>query len=557
MKRTGILHTLVAVLFCLIVPQSQAAFKSTGVPRFDQAVHRAVGYLKAPPKPALANETSLVAYALLKTGEPITSPLVAKGLADALRRADKTGYSGYEHIYWCGVDAMLLADIDPEKYKDSLQRIVDHVSRAQRSDGSWAESPARPGDCSMAQYGMMALWAADRAECTIQPAVVEKATNWFLKGGAADGAWNYRPGTKEGHEHGATTHTMAMAGAGGLSIARMLFYGPKTPSETKAKPKKFGVLESVVETDTKKKGAGRFAEYSPKVAAGQLDSRIDRAFNWNETRFSPNARNVLYKNYFFYSFERAAAIHEVKTVAGKDWYTVYGDGLLSYQEKHGGFENSAEPDVADTCFAVLFFMRATKQILDKQFGKGRMTGSRDLASLYGKKKQKKELGPLDELLGAMMTNVEDLNKLDAIELDDVVEKVQVSNRAELIGQVEMLKKLLESRSADNRRIAYWALSRTGDFSLIPLMLQGLRDPNVDCNVEALLALRYVARKPNGFGLSLEPLAGAETADNERKIEVANQWRTKAYRTWGDWYRKTRPYNEGGGLEELELSGSAR
>ena len=46
-----------------------------------------------------------------------------------------------------------------------------------------------------------------------------------------------------------------------------------------------------------------------------------------------------------------------------------------------------------------------------------------------------------------------------------------------------------------------------DFELIPLMLKGLRDPNVDVNLQALDALRYISRKPNGFGISDEPFEG--------------------------------------------------
>ena len=47
--------------------------------------------------------------------------------------------------------------------------------------------------------------------------------------------------------------------------------------------------------------------------------------------------------------------------------------------------------------------------------------------------------------------------------------------------------------------------------MVPLLLKGLRDPNVDVNVEADQALRYIARKPGGVGVSNNPLAGAETA----------------------------------------------
>ena len=84
------------------------------------------------------------------------------------------------------------------------------------------------------------------------------------------------------------------------------------------------------------------------------------------------------------------------------------------------------------------------------------------------------------------------------------------------------------------------------------MLQGLRDENLDVNVEALNALRYISRKPNGFGMPIDPLAGGAINSDEQKLLRANNWRTKAYKLWAEWYREVRPYEDGGGLDELEL-----
>ncbi len=147
--------------------------------------------------------------------------------------------------------------------------------------------------------------------------------------------------------------------------------------------------------------------------------------------------------------------------------------------------------------------------------------------------------------------------LDNIDSEDIVESVQFGSKEELIGQIDQLKVLLKNRNADNRRAAYYALGRTGDFALIPMMMKGLRDVNLDVNVEALQALRYISRKPNGFGLSLQPLRGADTADADKKLEVANTWRTKAFETWMTWYRDVRPYAETGGLDELEAFSQKR
>ncbi|MEZ6127606.1 MAG: hypothetical protein R3C59_02925 [Planctomycetaceae bacterium] len=509
---------------------------------------RAVAFLKSQAGQIPEKEATLVAYALLKAGEPVTSELIQHGVNDAIGRS-VTGYTGYDHIYLAGVDALLLSEVDSVEYFPALQKIADHVSSRQHSTGGWSESQDN-ADTSMAQYGMLALWAAKGAGVKIAPEVVERNVAWHLANGTPDGSWAYRPKNPNTKQ----SHNLSMAGAGSLGIGRMLLYGPKTKPKTVEPQKKFGILEKDDGGVSDSDGLG-FKDYRPQIPAATIDARIERAFSWIDTRFPPpqGAPEVLFPYYFYYALERAAALHELGDVKGKNWFETYGDLLIAGQNAEGAFDRGSKQHSSSTIgtsFAVLYLMRSTQQIIDKQFGKGLLKGNRGLDNLFaGDKKEKKELGELDELLGAM-ENV-NFDKLD-VSTEDIVEKITFSSRDELVGQVDMLMKLLESPDAANRQVAYWALGRTGDFALVPLMLKGLRDSNVDCNVEALNSLRYISRKPNGFGLSLNPLEGADSADEARKVEVANEWRTKAYKTWGNWYRTVRPFDEGGGLDELEL-----
>ena len=75
----------------------------------------------------------------------------------------------------------------------------------------------------------------------------------------------------------------------------------------------------------------------------------------------------------------------------------------------------------------------------------------------------------------------------------VAEKIAFGSREELIGQLNLLKKLHKHPDTQNRIAPY--------FALVPDILKGLRDPNIDVNVQALDALRYLSRKPNGFGMT--------------------------------------------------------
>lgn len=549
-----------AIGFCCFLSTAvsvSADFKSTGVPRYDAAVRSAVGWLVKNGADAPENQTTFIAYALYKAGEPKTSPLVAKGIEHALHRANETGYSGYDHVYLAGVDAMLLADLDePDTYRSAIQKMVDHVHGSQRSDGSWSESPTAPGDSSMAQYALLCLWAGDRVGCTVSPNVLEMAAAWHLDRGQPDGGWAYRPGILNGPERGLSQHTTTTAGAGSLAIVRLLFFGPRTLQTKKVDTeKRFGVLEKEEVDDTSLAGS-KFPEFKTRFSMATFDSRIARGLGWVSTHFSPTAADVRAKNYFYYALERVAALHGMDDISGSDWFTVYADGLLTHQSADGSFDKTYLGPRVDTAFAILFLMRSTQVTLMKTYGQGLTRGER--GNPFGDKEKKPDPTELDLLLSAMekelgegLQNVE-LDSVDEKIANEVVRSVQaITDPEALIGQKDRLKALVEHPDADVRRAVYWALGRTGDFSLIPLMIAGLRDPHVDVNVEAEMALRFISRKPGGLGASLNPKGGAETATPEEQVKIANEWRRKAISLWAKWYSDVRPFEEKDGFDELE------
>lgn len=541
MKSVRCLVVLLFAGFCSL-SAVEAKLKSTTIPRYDAAVEKAVAFLSSDKIIISDTQSGLAAYALLKAGLGPENPVVARGIASAAKRGQSQAYHGYDHIYMSGVDAMLLSDVDPDAYQSSLQGIADYISSAQKPDGSWSDTQQAAGDISMSQYGILGLWAAKRAKCNVSPQVLDRAASFFLKGRNGDGGWPYRPGTTLGPGRGKSTHNMTMAGGGCVAIARDMFFGPRGGVKKK-EDKKFEVLTK--EDPTEEKSAvegGQFADFSPSNGKASLDAAVDRALGWNQARFAVVPPQE-HKIYYFYCLERAAALANLP----EGWFTTYGDGLLTLQADDGSFATHSGTTVG-TSFAILYFMRSTKQILDKLYASGLQAGGR-LEDLR-KKETKKELGPLDELLAQM--EKADLSQLDDIDAEAVAEKIAFGSREELVGQVDLLKRLATHKDASNRRAALFALGRTGDFELIPLMLKGLRDPNVDVNLQALDALRYISRKPNGFGISYEPFEGVETADDETKLKAVNAWRTKAFRAWGNWYRSVRPFEESGGLDELEL-----
>jgi hypothetical protein len=407
----------------------------------------------------------------------------------------------------------------------------------------------------MSQYGILSLWACQRSGCTISPAILDRAADYLLRNGQQDGGWPYRPGTQAGAEGGGSSHNMTVAGAGTLGICRLLLHGLRNPPKPEQKDEQllFGALQKVDTTfeEDKAKFGPAFKDYNPQHSASLLDERVNRALNWNTTHFSPVGKGG-HNLYYFYCLERAAAVGDLGQVNGQDWFEIFGDGLLSLQGANGGWETYGGP-VAGTSFALLFYARSTDQDIKKMFGVGRQQGKR--GNPFGDKEVKREPTELDLLLGEM-ANLDPTVIDDApIEVaDEIVRSViSIDDPEELVGQADKLKSLMKHPNADVRKSACWALGRTGQFKLVPFMLDGIRDPSVDVNVEAIAALRFIARKPNGFGETLNPLEGIDNPTDEQKIKIVNEWRQKAINSWSAWYARVRPHEDQDGLDQLLIA----
>ena len=175
-----------------------------------------------------------------------------------------------------------------------------------------------------------------------------------------------------------------------------------------------------------------------------------------------------------------------------------------------------------------------------------------------KRKKKRKLDPLESLLAALESaELGDTSDKDAEALKqrqaDIVKKIQNGNREDLIGQIDRLKGLAEHPHPDVRRTALWALGRSGDLMVAPILIKGLKDVDVDVMVEARGALCSVSRRSNGFNMEPNPLAEMESASADEKAKAAYEWSEKATKLWQRWWFKVRPYELRDDLEEAAFS----
>jgi hypothetical protein len=537
----------------MLATVATAAPPPTGVPEYDVALNRGIAWLKQrlEANPPHGGERSLAAVALLTAGEPPTLPIIQAAVKDARDRVQSTGYkptNSEHHIYEAGVDCMLLVAASAGDNKDQIAAIAQYIIAQQGADGSW-DYPARTvGDTSMAQYGVLGLWAAKRAGANVPLEVWDKCAMWHLKTQQSDGGFMYHPGVNvnEATGGGKSSINMTPGGAGSLAIAKLHLY-PESMFGGK-RPKKFGILDE--KDDPAKNGP----PYTPQTSLAAIDNGLQKSMGWLASHYMP-ITNLPHKVYYNFALERACALNFVTLLGGKvDWFRSSGDQLLKLQKADGSWDDFLGPQVG-TAFAILFYIRPAKKAVAEYVAGGMQTGGRGLpddlaaaSSRKGKIQERKPKGALDEMLS-------DLASADAALLEDaqsaIVEKVQIGDRNELLGQMETVRKLANHPSAEVRKTAIWALGRSGKINDAMYLIRALNDDDVDVLLEANAALKYLSRKLSGVGVPESPYVDLpENANEAQKIAAVASWRKEALKRWTAWYTRVRPFNERNDLFEF-------
>ena len=593
------ISSLVALIsaFSFSLPSAHAAGGADDIPpEFRASVERAVDYLQ---KSFAAKEIPedgrliITGLALLKSGIPPETPIIQAAISNAAGKAGNNKFGAAEQkkdVYEAGVALMLLeaADHGQGKYLPQMESIANYIIGRQAAHGAWDYSgdEADAGDTSMTQYALLGLWSAHKAGVPINPKVWDDAARWHINTQYPDGGFTYHPQPVTS----GPSHTMTVSGICNLLVIRRHLY-PEAPgkwgnqSENKSKEdranRKFGVLEEVdaagteleqleveeaeelsdVEKSEREKAIAAMKDYTPTVPLAAIDKSITGGMGWLNRKWRVSQVG-LYAYYYLYSMERLAALGDMDLVVGHDWYMEGGSVLLNTQNPDDGFWKEAHSgEAAATAFGIMFLTKATAQSLGKVpvFGldagllvgdRGLMNRNKDKSEDDKEVEEKKKL-PVEELLTTLMTsaNPEDIGATQVALVDKVLFEDQ--SREALIAQKDLLLKMAADPRPDVKKIAYWALGRTEDYAVIPVLIDGLLVDNVDANVEALLSLCFMTRKPNGLSekdVSPDTLLDP-TLEGEARLQAVNQWREETYRRWKKWYFTIRPYSQRDDIEE--------
>ena len=520
-----------------------------------QAIERAKQYLLTQQKSGAAG--SLMCYSLVKAGVDKQHPEIQKTVAEVLAKCQPSGYAPQgNHTYEAGVDAMLLEAVDREGHRAQLEQIAAYLVGRQSKHGGWyypLQTGIEFGDTSITQYAILGLWAAERAGAEVPTDTWERAAKWLLMTQRREGGFGYHPAEPTPQQQGGDqTGTMTVAGTGSLLVIRhVLFHDAVFDEDVRpaTATKRFGVLERLPdEKQVKQKPKVRT---NPTMTPAAFDKGIKEGVKWIGDRFADGAASQ-YANYYYYGVERVAALLDVENLGSHNWYEEGGDDLLRRQFPDGSWSDSCGPGAA-TALTLLFLTKATAGSIQRpkrtpSVGGGLLVGGRGLPDNLdamkikeGQEKTRKAHGPVDALFAELEKSSD--AKVEAAQ-EAVVEAVQLDRPEDLIGQVDRLKRLAADKRIEVRRTAMWALGRTGNISVAPLLIRGLSDADESVAREASAALCILSRRPNGCGIAPDPADGLpEDATDPQRTAHREKWQSGSTKLWTEWYMKIRPYDE--------------
>jgi hypothetical protein len=543
----------------------RAAETASDDPKIQAAIQRARVALRLSATGDLRSE-SLVAFALLKSGDRVDSPAVKQGIESVQKSIRDGSYRPRaDHYYTAGIDMMLLETADPSLYQSEMQAILRYIIAGQLANGSWFyPGQEGGGDTSITQYAMLGLWSAARAGIDIPMDVWNRAAGWLVKTQLKNGGFAYHPLSGDR----GTKLSMAAAAVASLHIARLHLY-PNRKLNSKqrirkiSRPRKLRFLEPI-DLDSpyskrRRKTDDTESAESPTITLSAIDDATRRGIgrlgaDWTIDNSGINT------HYYLYAVERMTALADIKLIGQHDWYDEASQFLLRTQGVDGRWSGTRDNNTV-TCFSLLCLGKATAKMLKRKIpsfgvGAGLLAGGRglpdNLAQVQvtdGKVKSRKLAGPLDELLNQLENPK--TRTLQSVQ-SAVLERVQLGDREELIGQTDRLARLAKDPRADVRRIALWALGRSGDVRFAPVLIASFADSDLDVLIEARNALCTLSRKPRGFGSMNHPyakLSEQDKADESKRSQALIDWRARLTAEWKQWHLSVRPYDERDGLPE--------
>lgn len=281
---------------------------------------------------AQGGSTGLAALAMLAAGlSPLTDPQLKRAL-DYLAGMEAPvggtigghGAGGLDNTYVRGIRANVweyALRLDPENttYRKALEADAQWLLDALKHNGrAWRYSmQSSDWDNSCSQYGVLGLWAAERAGIDPGDAFWQKMSEHFLSAQVEDGGWGYTTGNSSAN--------MATAGLASTFLV-------------------FDMLHA--KTVYRRENPNDFK----KGDAAKVLASLERGMEWLGKQ-----EGGMDNGYFLYGIERTGVASGRKYMGKLDWFREGARAVLSQQQTDGSIPNSYSPELG-TAFSTLFLV---------------------------------------------------------------------------------------------------------------------------------------------------------------------------------------------------------
>ena len=506
------------------------------------AVQRGLNYIRSRAPGNRVGESALMALCMTKSGVPDTDPALAKCVQNILSHFSGGSYSpqetGEHDVYEMGCVAMALSNVDAKQYKEQIQVIANRIVQRQGSNGSWDyESRPNMGDTSLSQYAMLGLWeAAEQGGAAVKPETWDRAAGWLISTQQTYGGWKYR-------QDGPYSENISMtaAGVGSLLICKSQL-APYFKAEEPINP-----LLIPIETESSKR------RYYAKTSAAAIDGTVGKGTGWIISNYTVKGDAIMGQTpyYGLYGMERVCALAHLDVLGAHPWFSE-GKGFIEGSQEAAGSWNATHGPDANTCWAILFLIRANaltiKKIDIKRLGAGTLRGGRNLPKNLADMTVVNGVAVVRPMAGAVTDMLKVLEDPKAeggdAALAGLMAEYDKRGPKALLPLKDRLRKLMTDPDPGIRRIAAWCLARTGELDIVPALINVVRDdrdPDKLVMIEARNGLLLLSRKVEGYGPTLE-------ADEAQRAEAARKWR--------EWYNAVRPFDQVAEADDAPAAASA-
>jgi hypothetical protein len=501
----------------------------------EQAVLTGAQYLRGRAANQQVGESAMIALALIKAEVPKNDPVITSCIAKIMKRFTGSGYDperkGGPDVYEAAVVAMALANMDSEEYRGPVSLTASYLIGRQNANGSWDYTNRPNGDTSISQYAILGLWECENAGVDIAPSIWDRAAAWYLSAQAPGGSWNYhRDQTPQYGE----TMSMTAAGVGSLLICKRQL--------ERFRQSKRGISPLLSSLTSE----GSQQNYEVKTSLAQINQAVTKGMAWLGANFTTTNGALIGHSIYYalYGVERVGALTDRQTIGKLDWFDKGRSFIRSSQNSDGSWHSPLLSDDVNTVWAMLFLTKSTaksiRRVIVRKLGPGTLVGGRDLPkdltsmTVAGGKIMSR---PMNGAVEGMLAVLEDPRSQSAdTAVAGLIERYHREGPDVLRPFKDRFFKLLSDRDPGLRQVAAWALSRTGDFDVIPALIDALVDVDEGVVISARLGLQLLSRKIDGLG-------PPSPSTPEERLEASKRWRS--------WYETIRPLGVEGDDETVK------